>query len=334
MYKKMNLDDLLQVQTTLFERLVSLCTQQKHQYLKWLLKEVIADSERVFFIQQSKPTLWFYPQADGGLRLTDEIEHIELLLSAEDVERLHNLLKNKQTMITASKKDTVFQDLLKQFQEKKLVTFCDKPFLVYDIETTHDWRGGRQEFALAYAIDSQADHTASLAYTYIDRDGLRAFAQTLLEYPWWIVGYNHISFDNPITMEQAWLDAPALAAVQAKSLDPFQLVRGMTGRRMSLQAMATALIDAGKTLSSGAEWQALLEKWFRDGDEHALQQVKAYCKNDVEITLGVFLYMIRYQSVDFDGKHLVLDEKAFLQYGSKITDEEVLYTDGQTVLFE
>jgi len=333
MYKKMNLDDLLNVQTTLFERLVQLCTQQKHQFLKWLLKEVLADSERVFFIQQSKPTIWFYPLAEEWLRITDEKEHIELLLTADDVERLHNLLKSKQTMITASKQDTVFQDLLRQFQDGSLVHFWWKPFLVYDIETTFDGRGGEQEFAIAYAIDSAKNHTTVLDYQYIDRDGLGDFAQQLLDYPGWIVWFNHISFDNPITMKQAWFDEASLTAVQAKSLDPFQLVRGMTGRRMSLQAMATALIDAGKTLSSGAEGQELLDKRFRDGDRKALEKVKEYCKNDVEITLGVFLYMIRYQSVDLDGKHLVLDNKAFMQYATKLTDDEEQFTDMQTTFF-
>lgn len=333
MYKKMNLDDLLQVQTSLFERLVQLCVQQKHQFLKWLLKDIVADSERVFFIQQSKPTIGFYPLEDEALRLTDEVEHIELLMSADDVERLHNLLKNKQTMITASKKDTVFQDLLKQFQTWTLSDFAGKPFLVYDIETTFDGRGGEQEFAIAYAIDSSLNHAEQLNDQYIDRDGLRSFAQQLLDYPGRIVWFNQISFDNPITMHQAWFDAAALAIVQAKSLDPFQLVRGMTWRRMSLQAMATALIDAGKTLSSGAEGQALLDTWFRDGNIRALEKVKEYCKNDVAITLGVFLYMIYYQSVDLDGKHLVLDSKAFIQYGSKVTDDEVQFTDTQTSFF-
>lgn len=333
MYKKMHLDDLLTVQTTLFERLVQLCTQQKHPVLKSLLKEFLADSDRVYFFHQNKPTIWLYTQPDNGVRLTDEIEHIELILSEEEVDRLHNLLKNKQTMITASKQDTVFQDLLKQFQENKLHLFAWKPFVVYDIETTFDGRGGEQQFAIGYAIDSQEDHTNELVYRYVDRDGLRAFAQYLLEYPWWVVWFNQISFDNPITMLQAWYSSADLAVVQAKSLDPFQLVRGMTGRRMSLQAMATALIDAWKTLSSGAEGQELLDKWFLDGDIKALEKVKAYCKNDVSITLGVFLYMIRYQRVDLDGKHLVLDDKAFLQWWTKVTDEEQQVTDTQTALF-
>jgi hypothetical protein len=84
-----------------------------------------------------------------------------------------------------------------------LSEFDGKPFLVYDIETTFDGRGGEQEFAIAYAIDSSLNHAEQLNYQYIDRDGLHAFAQQLLDYPGWIVGFNQISFDNPITMKQA-----------------------------------------------------------------------------------------------------------------------------------
>ena len=65
MYKKMSLDDVLQVQTTFFDRLLQLCTHNKHQYLKGLLKEIVADSERVYFFQQNKPTFGFTPLADG-----------------------------------------------------------------------------------------------------------------------------------------------------------------------------------------------------------------------------------------------------------------------------
>lgn len=329
----MSLDDILQVQTTFFDRLLQLCTQYKHQFLKGLLNDVIADSERVYFFQQSKPTLWFYPQSWWWLRLTDEVDHIEMVLSAEDVERLHNILKDKWAMKQVGKNDTVFADLLKQFQQGQINMFADKPFLVYDIETTFDGRGGGQEFAIAYAIDSAQDHSTQLNYQYVDKPWLRAFAQQLLDYPGRIVGFNNISFDNPITIEQAWFDKDMVALVQKKSLDPFQLVWWLTWRRMSLQAMATALIDAWKTLSSGAEGQDLLEKWFRDGDVRALEKVKAYCKNDVEITLWVFLYMLRYQDVHLDGQHVILDEKAFLTYGTKMVVGDEQYSDVQTSFF-
>jgi hypothetical protein len=43
--------------------------------------------------------------------------------------------------------------------------------------------------------------------------------------------------------------------------------------------------------------------------------------------------MLYYKSVDLDGKHLVLDTKAFIQYGSKVTDAEEAYTDTQTSFF-
>jgi hypothetical protein len=102
---------------------------------------------------------------------------------------------------------------------------------------------------------------------------------------------------------------------------------------MSLQAMATALIDAGKTLSSGAEWQDLLDKRYQKGDMKALEKVKAYCQNDVEITLGVFLYMIRYQDINLDGKHWVLDTKSFLTHWTKIVEPDEAMTDAQVALF-
>jgi hypothetical protein len=47
------------------------------------------------------------------------------------------------------------------------------------------------------------NHAEKLIYQYVDRDGLRNFAQQLLDYPGRIVGFNQISFDNPITMQQA-----------------------------------------------------------------------------------------------------------------------------------
>lgn len=338
MYKKMSLDDLLQVQTSFFDRLLQLCTHNKHQYLKGLLKEIVADSERVYFFQQSKPTFGFTPLAEWWMRLTDEIDHLELVLDAWELERLHNVLKDKGAMKQVNKNHTVFQDLLAQFKTWTLNLFDWKPFLVYDIETTFDKRWWSQQFAIASVIDSSREHKDWLVYDFVDRTGefgydMKTFAQFLLDYDGWIVGFNQISFDNPITMEQAWFDANALAKVQAKSLDPFQLVRWMTGRRMSLQAMATALIDAWKTLSSGAEWQELLDKWYEKGDMKALEKVKEYCQNDVEITLGVFLYMIRYQDIELDWKHLVLDTKAFLTYGSKVTESDEQYTDQQASLF-
>lgn len=324
MYKKLALDDLLTIQTTLFHRLRSLCEQNRHQYLKWFIQEIISDAERAYFFRDNRPTFGFFRQEEGGLRLIDETEYIELTMSAADVDRLHNILKDQQTMRAAQHQQTVFDELKSQLRSGGLDKFAGKPFLVYDVETTTDARLGGQQFALAYLLDTAQDTGQALGYEYVDEAWLAAFGQRLLDYDGWIIGFNHISFDNPVVMEQAWFSAAQLAIVQQKSVDPFQLVRRLTGRRMSLNAMATALLGLGKTLSSGAEGQQLLEKRQKNNDQKALQKVKEYCKNDVEITLGVFLYMLHYKDLHLEGSHYTIDEATFLRYGGVPQDEQLM----------
>ncbi|MDP2670224.1 MAG: ribonuclease H-like domain-containing protein [bacterium] len=316
MYKKLALDDILTIQTTLFHRLRSLCEQNRHQYLKGFIQAMVSESERAYFFRDNRPIFGFFPQEDGGLRLIDETEYIELSMSAADVERLHNILKDQQTMRAAQQQQTVFDELKSQLRTGSLHRFGDKPFLVYDIETTSDSRLGGQKFAIAYLLDTAQDRATKFEYEYVDEEALAAFGQRLLDYDGWIIGFNHISFDNPIVMQQAGFSSAELDVVQQKSLDPFQLVRRLTGRRMSLNAMATALLGVGKTLSSGAEGQQLLEKRQKTNDQKALQKVREYCKNDVEITLGVFLYMLHYQELHLDGTHYTIDEPTFLRYGT------------------
>lgn len=91
---------------------------------------------------------------------------------------------------------------------------------------------------------------------------------------------------------------------------------------MGLDAMANALLGTGKTLSSGAEGQELLEKWFQHGDQAAGEKVKLYCKNDVEITLGVFLYLLRHQGVYLEGAHRTIDEPTRLQHATYQRERE------------
>lgn len=308
MYKRLSLDTMLQVQNSFFDRLLELCKKKNHQFLKWFLQEFVSESERVYFFRDNKVQFCFTAREDGWITITDEYEHLELVLSIEETDRLHNLLKDKRTMIQASKQQSVFEELIREFSLDTTINhFEGKPFLVYDIETSFDGRGGEQQFAIAYALDSAKDHSAWLHYDYIPLEWLHDFAQKLLNYDGWIVGFNHISFDNPITILQAWYTQEELIQVQQKSLDPFQLIWFLTGKRMGLQVMATALLGAWKTLSSWAEWQSLRDKWIEKGDEKALEKFKEYCKNDVAITLGVRLYLIRYQEIQLDGEQLTID---------------------------
>jgi hypothetical protein len=51
------------------------------------------------------------------------------------------------------------------------------------------------EFLLGYAMEVR---DGKMVYDYIDKDGLKAFTQKMLEFDGYIIGYNNIAFDNPV----------------------------------------------------------------------------------------------------------------------------------------
>jgi len=85
-----------------------------------------------------------------------------------------------------------------------------------------------------------------------------------------------------------------------KSIDPFLLLYKLLRKRLKLTKVAESLVSMGKTLDSGAEGSKLLNEYKRTGDKKALNKVKKYCKNDVRITLGIFLYLLEHKKVHIE----------------------------------
>lgn len=83
---------------------------------------------------------------------------------------------------------------------------------------------------------------------------------------------------------------------------------------MSLNNVAQALIWSWKTLHSWAEWAEYLKKWKETGQEKYLIKVKEYCLNDVEITLGLVLYILHYQKIHLDWKEYTIDNEIFERF--------------------
>ena len=77
-------------------------------------------------------------------------------------------------------------------------------------------------------------------------------------------------------------------------------LQNIIGRRMKLTKVAESLISTGKTLDSGLEAQQLYEEYEKTGNKSLLEKVKRYCKNDVKMTLEVFLYIMYYQELHHD----------------------------------
>jgi predicted RecB family nuclease len=185
-----------------------------------------------------------------------------------------------------SQKENISEAMFREFQQGQYSLIKDKPFLVYDIETTFDgYDFKNQHFEMAYSIQSDDEHAEDMTYRYIDRTNMKKFCDFLLDYDGWIIGYNQIGFDNPVLIKNVGYGDEELAILNKKSIDPFLVFWKLLGKRMSLDAVASILIAEGKTLSSGKEGEQLLQMYKETGQEKFLNKVKKYCKNDVRITL-------------------------------------------------
>lgn len=312
MYKRMSIDDLLQVQTWFFERLRTMQSKEWHMSFLWFLKFRFADANRIYIFEKNRPYMRFYCSKEWVVRIVDETEKIDISMDKEWMERLHNILKDTWKMRSVAANQSMLEQLLQEYREGKHRLIAWKPYLVYDIETTlQPWNP--THFEMSYDIASGDDHTEALDYTYVDQTTMKALADRLLAYDWWIIGYNNISFDNPVLLKNCWYTQEQIDLLNEKSLDPFVLFQKLTWRRMSLSNVASALIGAWKTLSSWMEWEELLKKYKETGDEKTLRKVKEYCRNDVEITLWVVLYLLAYKKVHFDGVLHDVDETLLLQ---------------------
>jgi hypothetical protein len=88
---------------------------------------------------------------------------------------------------------TILNQLMHDFQDGQWNLIDEKPFIVYDIETTFDGPELKhQHFEMAYSIASDENNTEKMQYRYIDRDNMKKYCDYLLNYEGWIIGYNQI----------------------------------------------------------------------------------------------------------------------------------------------
>ncbi len=319
MYKKFTYHELCTIHTSFFEHIKAICAKYKYPSIKSFLDTSFPEEQdRLYFFESNKPVMRRYKLGTDTFRLVDEREAIEVILWPDEISHLHNTLKNTQAMKQlASDNKSLLDQLLWQFIGWSRQAISGKPYLVYDIETTftgneiHD-----QHFEMAYYISTDDTHTQdSFKYHYVGSDQAKKFCDHLLAYDGYIIGYNQIWFDNPVLALNVWYGEAEIQELNRKSIDPFLFLWQLTWRRMSLNNVATALISSGKTLTSGKEWEMLLQQYKKTGDNSLLQKVKNYCKNDVRITFGVFLYLLSYNALHVDDKSYTYDLETLLQLG-------------------
>jgi hypothetical protein len=223
--------------------------------------------------------------------------------------------------VTAQSKgaESVEQTLTKAFDSWLLSSIGSRNYLVYDIETSYASNDLKtMEFYLWYAYVVEAWKGT---YRYIDQDNIYKFLQFMIDFDGYIIWFNSIAFDNPVTLYSALQADDSytqecydtyLWVLNHKSLDIFQFVRNLTDKRMWLNRLSRALVWVGKTLESGKEWEGLWKQYQEQWDEHALKTLKDYCKNDVKMTYLCLRYILFYQKLSLEGEDCIYSLEQFL----------------------
>jgi len=315
MYKTLSFDDIKWLNTRFFWNLKKIYEKEGFIFFKQFIKKLndgITDeilyfsSQQVFF----RIVLW-----NNKLELIDETSNIRLKLDEEIITKVHNFLKKK---LDNKWTKNIANTLIEKFETQNMERYLWKHFLVYDIETIWNIQNLRDtKFMIAYMIDSKDfKEWQSPKYKYISRASIDKFVDYLYNYDGYIIGYNSIAFDNPVTVYNSSFENEdeILKELNRKSLDLFYIYSKIFWKRIWLNAVASSIVWISKTLSSWAEGSNLLKKYETTQDKNALSKVKNYCKNDVKMTLTILLYLIFNWHISYQEKDIDIDIDYILKY--------------------
>ena len=234
----------------------------------------------------------------------DEKEKFQVILDEQGKREFQGMVKNyilKKEKTNGQK--SIEQILLDEFHTGKYSTIWWKNYMVYDIETDTNIENLKEtKFLLAYAMHPTAGN--KMTYEYISQEWLKDFVQKMLDFDWYIVGFNSIAFDNMVSVYNVEWSDDDIKKVNEKSIDLFLFVQAMTGKRLGLNKIAEALVNVSKTLTSWAEWEVLYKKYIEENDVEALEEFKRYCKNDVRMTMLIFLYFMHFKKLFIEGEEI------------------------------
>jgi uncharacterized protein YprB with RNaseH-like and TPR domain len=302
MYKRLTIPQLLGIQTDFFTRIQTICKKERCNFLKEFLKVVLKDGTDVYFLREGNGFFRVARKPDGMIFFTDEVEKIELPLDEDGVNELHNLLKwDKKVQRMMKDNQSISETLEAEYASEEWRTFMDKPYIVYDIETTWTTNDLKSHhISVGYMFDSLTG-----AYKLIDQSNVQKVVDHMVAYDGYIVGFYNIGFDNPVMLHNSIFDQEQLDIINKKSIDICFFVQNILKKRMGLNKLSEALVGAKKTLADGGlEGARLYKEYLEDGDTKKLNAVKKYCKQDVHMTHLVFLYLLKYQNLFDEGNEV------------------------------
>lgn len=312
MYKKFSIQEIKEIKNNFIPDLYSIIKKEKCNNINDFMKIIFDEWDDVYFFEKWSP-FFKVSKKRKSLELTDEKEKIQLFIDIDKKSELNSLL-NKYI----SKKEkqvwqrSIEQILFDEFKTWRYNAIMWKPYIVYDIETTvWVWDNlDSYEFLLAYAMYPWKE---KMEYKYIDKESLKDFAKTLIEFDWYIIWFNSFAFDNPISIKQWWFWEKELDIINKKSLDIFYFIRNITWKRLWLNKMWEALIWIQKTLESWEEWEKLRKKYKKTWNLEFLEKFKKYCKNDVRMTAFILLYLLHFKKIFIEWEEKNFEIKDFIK---------------------
>ncbi len=324
MYKRLTYDELLQLKTSFFDTLAYILKKNRYPSLKDYIKVVRKQGDTIYHMMRQDFVWRTVIQSDSSLIFYDEREKIELHADMAIISKINSMLIDPRKIKKQHQQSQSIEQILQQaFDQGELTTIQGSDYLVYDIETSYATDDLKTlDFYLGYAYIVQ---WGKGTYRYIDRDNLHKFVDYMLSFDGYIIGFNSLAFDNPVSVYNALrfqdkqhdtdLYESQLEEINRKSLDIFQFVQKMTGKRMGLQKLSKAFVGISKTLESGKEGENLW-KLYEEWDDKALDTLKKYCKNDVKMTYLVLWYIVYYRKMSLDGDDIVYTIDDIIEYGT------------------
>lgn len=326
MYKNFSIDEIKMVKNDFIPHLYNVIKREKCQWINDLVKFVFKEWNELYYFDKWDIFFRIIKKWDN-LELSDEIEKIQLTIPMNDKSKLQDLIKNyiikKERMLWQK---TFKEILIDIFQTWEYDTIDWKPYIVYDIETTvWSWDLDSFKFLLAYSATAES---WKMNYEYIAKEDLHDFAKKLIDFDWYIIWFNSLAFDNPITIKQWWFTDEDLEAINKKSLDIFYFMRNLTWKRLSLNKVSELIWwnsawtgSSQKTLEWWwSEVEVLYKEFEKTWNIKYLNTAKDYCKNDVRMTVLVLLYLLHFKKVAVDEEESHFDINDFIKL-AKTKDE-------------
>lgn len=159
-------------------------------------------------------------------------------------------------------------------------------YVIFDLETQNTFAevGSNDPVALSISVGTFYDSETE-KYTTVTEDELYTI-WPLLEKADALIGYNINHFDIPLLNKYYPGDLTTI-----KTVDLLEEIKNSLGRRLRLDSVAEATVNANKSANG---LQAV--RWWREGK---IDEIKKYCEQDVKVTKKVFDYALKNGHVKF-----------------------------------